>query len=195
MIQATLIQIDNYGPWTTHPQPRREAELQILQANIYAELQKLFSEKKALLFPMRCDNMLAVTNGLTEEDHKNIIKSFNGKHPVTISMAVATAETPLEAQKRATEELVKEGGAKHSHRKGVLKFTEGTKDKVRIAHIDINSITQHTDKDVYESYAKVIGTQNELMTHLAGENALLFFMGGDNFISVCNGLTKEKLET
>ena len=30
MIQMTLIQIDNYGPWTVTPRPRNESDLQIL---------------------------------------------------------------------------------------------------------------------------------------------------------------------
>ena len=31
MIQMTLIQIDNYGPWTVTPRPRTESDLQIVQ--------------------------------------------------------------------------------------------------------------------------------------------------------------------
>ncbi|GAG70614.1 unnamed protein product, partial [marine sediment metagenome] len=36
-IQLTLVQIDNYGPWTVTPEPRGEAELQTLQAELFAE--------------------------------------------------------------------------------------------------------------------------------------------------------------
>ncbi len=45
MIQMTLIQIDNYGPWTVTPTPRAEADLQILQAELYADLQRQFAAK------------------------------------------------------------------------------------------------------------------------------------------------------
>lgn len=46
MIQMTLIQIDNYGPWTVTPRPRNESDLQILQAELYADLERQFANKK-----------------------------------------------------------------------------------------------------------------------------------------------------
>ena len=50
MIQMTLIQIDNYGPWTVTPRPRNESDLQILQAELYADLERQFANKKGLVF-------------------------------------------------------------------------------------------------------------------------------------------------
>ncbi|MGD0510903.1 MAG: GTP cyclohydrolase IIa, partial [Candidatus Micrarchaeaceae archaeon] len=50
MIQMTLIQIDNYGPWTVTPTPRAEADLQILQSELYADLQRQFAAKGGLVF-------------------------------------------------------------------------------------------------------------------------------------------------
>jgi GTP cyclohydrolase IIa len=194
MIQLTLIQIDNYGPWTTDPLPRREADLQILQASIYRDLQQQFSAKKTLVFPMRCDNMLAATNGMNEEDHRRIMESINNRYPVTISMAVACGENALEAQRKATLILAKEGGAKEQNRMGVLKIAGTSSGKVQIAHFDINDIARHTNTDVYRSYMKVIETHVELVKQLEAKNALLFFMAGDNFISVCNGLSKGELD-
>lgn len=64
MIQMTLIQIDNYGPWTVTPRPRNESDLQILQAELYADLERQFANKKGLVFFTRFDNLLAVTNGI-----------------------------------------------------------------------------------------------------------------------------------
>ena len=46
MIQMTLIQIDNYGPWTVTPRPRTESDLQMLQANLFADLNNHFGNKK-----------------------------------------------------------------------------------------------------------------------------------------------------
>lgn len=68
----TLIQIDNYGPWTVTPRPRNESDLQILQAELYADLERQFANKKGLVFFTRFDNLLAVTNGIDEEDHLRI---------------------------------------------------------------------------------------------------------------------------
>ncbi|MCK4405777.1 MAG: GTP cyclohydrolase IIa, partial [Hadesarchaea archaeon] len=49
-IQLTLVQIDNYGPWTVTPEPRREAELQTLQAELFAELERQFASRKGIVF-------------------------------------------------------------------------------------------------------------------------------------------------
>lgn len=46
MIQMTLIQIDNYGPWTVTPNPRNESDLQILQAELFADVQRSDSYEK-----------------------------------------------------------------------------------------------------------------------------------------------------
>ena len=46
MIQMTLIQIDNYGPWTVTPRPRTESDLQMLQASLFADLNNHFGNKK-----------------------------------------------------------------------------------------------------------------------------------------------------
>ena len=194
MIQLTLIQIDNYGPWTTTPEPKREADLQILQSSIYRDIQQQFSSKKALAFWTRGDNMFAATNGLSLEDHRRIIDSLNRRYPVTVSMAIAAAKTPIEAQKKASEALSEAGSAKNAGRVGVLKEAGLTKDKVQIAHFDINNITERTDTDVYDSYREVTETLLELVRQLEKKNAMVFFMAGDNYISVCNGLAKKDIE-
>lgn len=191
MIQLTLIQIDNYGPWTTNPLPKREAYLQVLQSEIYLTLQKKFSAKKALIFPMRYDNMIAVTNGLNERQHEEIMREINKKFPVSISMSIATGETPYQAQVNATKQLSNEGSAQQKHRKAILKKSGTSNDVVQIAHIDINGITKHTDNNVYDSYKRIVEIEKALIKHLAPKGVLVFFMGGDNFIAPCNKTTKE----
>ena len=37
VVQLSLVQIDEYGPWTVTPEPRRETDLQSLQATLYAD--------------------------------------------------------------------------------------------------------------------------------------------------------------
>ena len=142
MIQMTLIQIDNYGPWTVTPRPRNESDLQILQAELYADLERQFANKKGLVFFTRFDNLLAVTNGIDEEDHLRIQRSIRNRYPITISMGVGAAETPHEAQKLATIALQKEGGAQSSKRKEILAIDSlapaDENNLVQAAHIDIN---------------------------------------------------------
>ena len=46
MIQITIIKITGYGPWTLTLGSDREHEIQMLQASLYLQIQKLFSRKK-----------------------------------------------------------------------------------------------------------------------------------------------------
>ena len=199
MIQMTLIQIDNYGPWTVTPRPRTESDLQILQAELFADVQRQIAAKKGLVFFTRFDNLLAVTNGLNEEDHMRIQRSIRNRYPITISMGVGAAETAHEAQRLATSALQKEGGAQSSGRKEILAINnliENPEDSfVQAAHIDINSVTETlTDiESAFDTSFMVNKAQHYLMTKLREKGALLFFIGGDNFMSPCNGLSEEDL--
>ena len=199
MIQMTLIQIDNYGPWTVTPRPRTESDLQILQAELFADVQRLIAAKKGLVFFTRFDNLLAVTNGLNEEDHMRIQRSIRNRYPITISMGVGAAETAHEAQRLATIALQKEGGAQSSGRKEILAINNLIEDPedsfVQAAHIDINSVTETlTDiESAFDTSFMVNKAQHYLMTKLREKGALLFFIGGDNFMSPCNGLSEDDI--
>lgn len=196
MIQMTLTQIDNYGPWTVTPTPRAEADLQILQSELYADLQRQFAAKGGLVFFTRFDNMLAVTNGVSMEDHRRIQKSIGNRYPITVSMGVGASETPYEAQKLATNALQSYGGAQSEERKEVLaidSMVNRDDSFVQIAHIDINGITDTlTDMiPAYDTNFIVNRVQHFLMKKLIDKGSLLFFIGGDNFMSPCNGLEPE----
>ncbi len=200
MIQMTLIQIDNYGPWTVTPKPRAEADLQILQAELYADLQRQFAVKGGLVFFTRFDNMLAVTNGVDMDHHLRIQKSINNRYPITVSMGVGTAETPYEAQRSATSALQKYGGAQSEDRSEILAIEGLVKPDdsfVQIAHIDINGITDSLTDIIpaYDTSFIVNRVQHFLMKKLIEKGSLLFFIGGDNFMSPCNGMNPEGLLT
>ena len=88
--------------------------------------------------------MLAVTNGVDMEDHLRIQKSIGNRYPITISMGVGAAETPYEAQRKATNALQNYGGAQSEERTEVLAIdglVKSDESFVQIAHIDINGIT------------------------------------------------------
>src|SRR3989338_4049882 len=133
MIQLTLIRINNYSAWTVTPEPKREADLQIIQSNIYSDIQRLFSMKKSLVFSMRYDNMIAITNGLNGSEHERIINSINLRYPVSVSMSVSSGKTPYDAQKHATELF--NGTDEPFLRVGSLAKIGDT---IQIAHIDID---------------------------------------------------------
>ena len=195
MIQITVIQIDNYGPWTVTPNPRRESDLQALQSRLYADLNLMFGSHKGLVFYTRFDNLIAITNGIDLITHKRIQESIRNRYPFTVSMVIASAETPYEAQKLATETLQEYGSAQDENRKEVLDVANElvVDGYVQIAHIDINNITGTLTDIVsaYDTYLNVNKVKLALMEELLKHDALLFFIGGDNFMSPSNGMSED----
>lgn len=198
MIQITLIQIDNYGPWTVTPGPRFEPDLQTLQSRLYGDLEREFGARGGIVFFNRFDNLIAISNGINEEEHVKIQDSIRNRYPITISMGVAARENPLEAQKVATQMIQKGGGAQSKDRCEVLNIDSLAKEdesKVQIAHIDIDDIT-NTLTDVETAYDVSIVVYDvliELMKELKEHNGLCFFIGGDNYMAPSNGITKNEL--
>ena len=180
------------------PTPRAEADLQILQSELYADLQRQFAAKGGLVFFTRFDNMLAITNNVDVDDHRRIQKSIGNRYPITVSMGIGAAETPYEAQRDATAALQNYGGAQSEERTEVLAI-DGLVNKedsfVQIAHIDINGITDSLTDIIpaYDTSFIVNRVQHFLMKKLIEKGSLLFFIGGDNFMSPCNGLSPEGL--
>src|SRR5437867_12956353 len=79
-IQITIIKIEGYGPWTLKLGSDREAQLQIFQAKLYCDLQKMFSKRDAIIYFNRFDELIAITNGLSLEDHLSIEREINDLH-------------------------------------------------------------------------------------------------------------------
>lgn len=198
MIQITLIQIDNYGPWTVTPGPRAEPDLQTLQSRLYGDLEREFGARGGILFYNRFDNLIAISNGIDEAEHIKIQESIRNRYPITISMGVAARNNPSEAQKIATEMIQKGGGAQSKDRSEILNIESLSNEEesnVQIAHIDIDNVTEtYTDvKTAYDTSLIVYNVLNELMKELYKYNGLCFFIGGDNYMAPSNGITKSQL--
>ena len=86
MIQITIIKITGYGPWTLTLGSDREHEIQMLQASLYLQIQKLFSEKNGLVFSNRSDEFFAITSGITLEDHIEIKKKLESAFDLKLSI-------------------------------------------------------------------------------------------------------------
>ncbi|KUO40964.1 MAG: hypothetical protein AVW05_03095 [Hadesarchaea archaeon DG-33] len=196
-IQLTLVQIDNYGPWTITPEPHGEAELQTLQAELFAELERQFASYKGLAFQTRLDNMLAITNGISLDEHLAIQKAVNEKFPVTVSMSVGTAPTSYEAQVQATIALQHAGSSRSAKRSGALVgacVNSPDENWVQLAHMDVNHSALFTDsKPIYDTHLRLQRTYLSLMSALIQRNALVFYTGGDNFMAPSNGLNLSEL--
>ena len=188
--QVTHIQIDNYGPWTVTPEPRREVDLQTLQSRLFADLSQLFGNRDAYVFFTRFDNMIAVSNGVDLDDHALIQESVANRYPVTMSLSVATGTTPAEALGTATEQLQAAGSAQDEHRREILKGRVvdeefRTDEDVQIAHFDVNDATEkYTDQlNEFDTFIQIEQGYAELMRHMRrAHDSLAFFVGGDNVI-------------
>jgi GTP cyclohydrolase IIa len=194
--QVTHVQIDNYGPWTVTPKPRREVDLQTLQSRLYADLCQLFGNRDGYVFFARFDNMVAVSNGLDVADHELIQESVGNRYPVTMSLSVATGPSPVAALGTATEQLQDAGSAQDSHRRKILRGRaiagEYRTDKdVQIAHFDVNAATErYTDQlNEFDTFIHIEQGYAALMRHMRrAHDSLSFFVGGDNVIAVCPDL-------
>ncbi len=197
--QVTHVQIDNYGPWTVTPEPRREVDLQTLQSRLFADLSQLFGNRDGYVFFSRFDNMIAVTNGMDLDDHALIQESVGNRYPVTMSLGVATDRSPATALGTATELLQAAGSAQDEGRREVLRgrpipADERSDDDVQIAHFDVNDATgKYTDQlNEFDTFIRIEQGYAELMAHLRdADDALAFFVGGDNVIAVCPDMDQE----
>ena len=191
--QLTHVQIDNYGPWTVTPEPRREVDLQTLQSRLYADLSQLFGNRSGYVFFARFDNMIAVSNGLTREDHAMIQESVGNRYPVTMSLSVATGNSPAEALETATQQLQDAGSAQDNSRREILRGRHieesfRSDEDVQIAHFDVNDATgQYTDRlSEFDAFIAIEQGYAALMRYMRETyEALSFFVGGDNVIAVC----------
>ncbi|MHB9285821.1 GTP cyclohydrolase III [Halobacteriales archaeon Cl-PHB] len=196
--QVSHIQIDNYGPWTVTPEPRREVDLQTLQSRLFADLSQLVGNRDGYVFFSRFDNMIAVTNGLDEADHALIQESVGNRYPVTMSISVATDRSPVRALGTATEQLQDAGSAQDESRREVLSGRTvdeefRTDEDVQIAHFDVNDATEkYTDQlNEFDTFIHIEQGYAELMRYMReAHDSLSFFVGGDNVISVCPALTR-----
>ena len=194
--QVTLIQIDNYGPWTVTPTPRREVDLQTMQSRLYADVSQLVGNRQGYAFFGRFDNMVAVTNGLDVEDLALVQESIGNRYPVTASVSVAVDASPVAALGRASDRLQEAGSAQDKTRREILRGEtlaedERTGEDLQIAHFDVNDATgKYTDElNEFDTFIQIEQGYAELMRYMRqAHDSLSFFVGGDNVIAVCPDL-------
>lgn len=198
----TAIQIDNYGPWTVTPTPQPEMSLQVLQSNLYADIAQFIGDRGGYVFFSRADNMVAVTNGIDLNSHRELQNRIDERYPVSISLCVAVDSSPLTALTEANALLRDEGSAQDETRTEILRGTvlsskKRTGQDIQIAHFDVNSATEkYTDKLCeFNTYVYMQRVYLSLATHLCdAHGALTFFVGGDNFIAIGPDLPRRTYE-
>ena len=184
MIQLTIIKITEYGPWTLTLGSDREHELQMLQAQLYKELQKLFSEKNCLVFSNRFDEFFVVTNGLTLKEHVEIQKKLAKTSKLKLSMSIGCADNPFDANLKAYEGKMTPVILDKEHT--IYGFVDGNAaQKVTIMHFDVENITsKRKTKSPYEISSIIFNLYAKMSEFFLAKKSLTFFMGGDNFMVV-----------
>lgn len=186
----SLVQLDDYGPWTVTPEPRRETDLQALQSRLYADLADFVGDRDGYAFFGRFDNMIAVTNGIDADAHARFQERVRNRYPVTASVGIGRGATPAGALGEATTVLQDAGSAQDPDRREVLGVAgEATgPEEVTIAHFDVVDATG-TYTDAHNAADATLAVQRattELATHLREEHdAVAQFVGGDNVIAAC----------
>ncbi|HEU4605231.1 MAG TPA: GTP cyclohydrolase IIa [Nitrososphaera sp.] len=193
MIQLTIIRIEGYGPWTVTLGSDREAQLQMLQAKIYHDVQRLFSAKDGIVFFNRFDEYFAITNGLGAADHleiqRELVKAYKD---LSMSMAIGAGKTAFEANQDAYRAR-KEGRMIDSDARIFGSVHEA--DVAQIMHVDVDSSTKVGDRlSPYEVTALVMKLYSRLAEEFLKHNSLAFFLGGDNVMVISNGMTKEQAD-
>ena len=186
MIQITIIKINDYGPWTLTLGSDREHELQMLQASLYKEIQKFFSEKNSLVFLNRADEFFAITNGLSLDDHIEIQKKLELLFDLKLSMAIGFAENPFDANLKAHEGRKSQVFLNKQY--NIYGFLNGKEDEVvTILHLDVENLTSRLKSmSPYEISFYIFQLYSKMSEFFLNKKAMTFFLGGDNFMVVTN---------
>jgi len=191
MIQLTIIKITGYGPWTLTLGSDREHKLQMLQSSIYNEIQNLFSEKNCLVFSNRFDELFAVTNGLSLDDHIEIQKKLAKSFDLQLSMTIGYGDSPFDANLNADKARKSKIILEKEH--NIFGYIDGKAEQlVQIMHMDVDGSTSiSAKKSPYEISSLMFKLYSEMSEFFLTKNCLTFFMGGDNFMIVTSGDGKD----
>jgi GTP cyclohydrolase IIa len=195
MIQLTIIRIEGYGPWTLTLGSDREAQLQMLQARIYHDVQRLFSERDGIVFFNRFDEYFAITNGLGTDDHLRIQHELARLYDnMSMSMTIGAGKTAFEANLNAYHTR-KEGRRMLNNNSKIFGSINSHSDIAQIMHIDIDSSTKVGNwLSPYELTTLVMNIYSKIAEEFLKHNSLAFFLGGDNIMVISNGTTKEQAD-
>lgn len=194
MIQLSILKINGYGPWTLTLGSDREHALQMLQASLYKEIQRLFSEKNCLVFLNRADEFFVVSNGLTLSDHIEIQQSLEKSFDVRLSMSIGFGDTPFSANLKAHDGKKNTIVINQEH--NIFGYIDEKSAKsVSIMHLDVDDLTsRRKTNSPYEISSIIFNLYAKMSKFFLEKNSLTFFMGGDNFMIVASDEGKNSVE-
>ena len=194
MIQLSILKITEYGPWTLTLGSDREHELQMLQASLYKQVQKLFSEKNCLVFLNRSDEFFVVSNGLTLDDHIEIQKTLEELFEVHLTISIGFGESPFEANLKAYDGRKNNIILNKEH--NIFGFIDDKSElNVSIMHLDVDDLkSKRKDTSPYEISAIIFDLYSKIVKYFIQKNSLTFFMGGDNYMVVASSDAKNSVQ-
>ena len=195
MIQLSILKITEYGPWTLTLGSDREHELQMLQASLYKQVQKLFSEKNCLVFLNRSDEFFVVSNGLTLDDHIEIQKTLEELFEVHLTISIGFGESPFEANLKAYDGRKNNIILNKEH--NIFGFIDDKSElNVSIMHLDVDDLkSKRKDTSPYEISAIIFDLYSKIIKYFMQKNSLTFFMGGDNYMVVASSEAKNSVQS
>ena len=194
MIQLSILKITEYGPWTLTLGSDREHELQMLQASLYKQLQKLFSAKNCLVFLNKSDEFFVVSNGLSLEDHIEIQKSLKKSFEVSLTISIGYGESPFDANLKAYEG--KQNSVILNEEHSIYGFIDNSLEfNVSIMHLDVDDLkSKRKDNSPYEISLKVFELHSKIGRYFIEKNSLSFFLGGDNYMVIASDDAKNSVQ-
>lgn len=194
MIQLSILKISGYGPWTLTLGSDREHELQMLQASLYKEVQKLFSQRNCLVFLNRADEFFVVTNGLSLDDHVEIQKSLEKSFDIRLTMSIGYGNSPFEANLKAYDGKKNEVILSKEH--NIFGYINNDFEKsVTIMHLDVDDLTsRRKTNSPYEISSIIFNLYATMSKYFLDKKSLTFFMGGDNFMVVASEAAKNSTQ-
>ena len=194
MIQLSILKITEYGPWTLTLGSDREHELQMLQASLYKQVQKLFSAKNCLVFLNKSDEFFVVSNGLSLEDHIEIQKSVKESFEVSLTISIGYGESPFDANLKAYDG--KQNSVILNEEHSIYGFIDNSLEfNVSIMHLDVDDLkSKRKDNSPYEISLKVFELYSKIGRYFIEKNSLSFFLGGDNYMVIASDGAKNSVQ-
>ena len=194
MIQLSILKITEYGPWTLTLGSDREHELQMLQASLYKQVQKLFSAKNCLVFLNKSDEFFVVSNGLSLEDHIEIQKSLKKSFEVSLTISIGYGESPFDANLKAYDG--KQNSVILNEEYSIYGFIDNSLEfNVSIMHLDVDDLkSKREDNSPYEISLKVFELHSKIGRYFIEKNSLSFFLGGDNYMVIASDDAKNSVQ-
>ena len=195
-VRVSVVQLDEYGPWTVEPEPRRETDLQALQARLYADFADFVGRSDGYAFFNRFDNLIGIANGIDLEEYERFQERVRNRYPVTASVGVGEGETPVRAVTVASQQLQAAGSAQDPDRREVLSAgdTSDSPGHVTVGHFDIVGVTESLTDEEHAAAAGLEIQQSMIALKrrlLSEHDSIAQFVGGDNMIAICPRLGED----